>query len=84
MHSLAFINLTLQRTEERYAQRKMKLDYSTNIQINDWKKDKFLLQYLRKFENWEIFHVGLTEVIKFHVYSIYVGNYMCACLASSK
>ena len=65
MHSLACVNLTLQRTEERYAQRKLELDYSTNIQIYDWKKDKFLLQYLRKFENWDIFHIGLNEVIKF-------------------
>ena len=65
MRSLACANLTLQRTEERYAKRNLELDYSTNIQIYDWKKDKFLLQYLRKFENWDIFHIGLNEVIKY-------------------
>ena len=41
----------------------MKLDHSTNIQIHDWKKDRFVLDYSREFKNWEIRHVGFNEVI---------------------
>ena len=53
--------LTLQRTEDTYAKQNMERVSSNKMQIFD-EKDKILLQYTKIFKNWEIYHVGTTEV----------------------
>ena len=54
--------IDLQKTEKRYAKRKMEQESSHYIYISNWKKDKFFLQYPDKFESWEICHLGDDEV----------------------
>ena len=52
----------MQRTEERYVERRMEQQSSNFVCIFNWKKDKILLSYQEKFESWEICHIGDDEV----------------------
>ena len=55
-------NYHTQRTEKRYAERRMEQESSTFVRIFNWEEDKFLLIYPQKVENWEICHSGYDEV----------------------
>ena len=55
-------HIHIQRTEQRYAKRRMEKESSTSIYIFNWEEDKFLLRYPEKVENWEICHTGYDEV----------------------
>lgn len=52
----------LQRTEERYSERRMQKEFSTYLCIYKWKKDKIIILYDKMLDNWEICHLGEKEV----------------------
>ena len=59
----------LQSTEDRYSERRMQKVFFTPISIFNWKKDKIIISYPKKLENWEMCHLGDDEVNSIASYS---------------